>query len=123
MDTTKVRNVKLVKLTKSSLSDYPELLSHCGAIYGDKAFPEHVFLSDVDLKELVKNILKKAKQEAPTLSGPKLSAAMGYHRLNLEPNKTLKHVIKPGYAIIDDLTLERDIQCLIQGPPTDTTNS
>lgn len=101
--------MKVIKLRDSDLKDYPELLQRCNAVDGTQAYPQYVYLSDKDLKTLIVNIVKEAKKEAPYLKGPRLQAALGYHKLNLEPNSSFRMAIKPGFALVDDEAISKDI--------------
>jgi hypothetical protein len=102
-----------VKLQASDLKDYPELLQKCKAIShnGKNAYPQHVYISEEDGRTLVVNIIKGARKEAPSLKGKALQAAIGYHRLNLEPNGSLNKAIKKGYALVDDERIE-ELECI-----------
>lgn len=106
----KALKMKVVKLRASDLKDYPELLSRCGAVDmdGKTAYPQHVYISRQDLAKLIINIIKTADKEAPYLKGAARQQALSYHRLNLEPNSSLKDVIKPGYAIVDEERIEAE---------------
>lgn len=101
--------MKVIKLRDSDLKDYPELLQRCNAVDGNQAYPQYVYLSDRDLKTLVINIVKSAKKEAPHLQGRPLQAALSYHKLNLEPNSSFRMALKPGFALVDDEAISKDI--------------
>ena len=101
--------MKVIKVRASDLKDYPELLERCGAVNGPQAYPQYVFLSDKDLKTLVVNILKTVKKESPFLQGLRLQAALEYHKLNLEPNSSFRMAIRPGFALVDDEAISKDI--------------
>lgn len=112
--------MRTVKLQASDLKDYPELLQKCEAIScnGKTAYPQHVYISEEDGRTLVVNIIKGARKEAPSLKGKALQAAIGFHRLNLEPNGLLKKAIKKGYALVDDERIEEQECILKQGDAT-----
>ncbi len=96
--------MKTVKVTKKMLKLHPQdLLIKLGAANVEKrrAYPQHVYFSKADYKELRANVQKMAKKEYPYSSKKGLDYAVGMTLLDLGPNETLAEAIKPGYAVVD----------------------
>ena len=103
--------MKIVKITKKMLRMTPsDLLIKLGAVDKQKlqAYPQHVYFSREDYKELRENINKQAKKEFPGATKRGLDSVVGMELLNYGPNETLADAIRPGYALIDEVGIEKE---------------
>lgn len=102
--------MKTVKITKKMLKMHPaDLLVNLGAVDKEKriAYPQHVYISKEDYKELRKNLKNLAKKSCPGATDHVLTYSIGVDLLNYGPNETLAEAIRPGYALVDEETIER----------------
>jgi hypothetical protein len=103
--------MKSVKLTKKMLTLSPgELLIKLRAVNKElkQAYPQHVYFSKEDYKNLRANTRKLLKKEYPYINSRKLNTAVGMELLNLGPNEGLKDAIRPGYALVDEEAIEKE---------------
>lgn len=95
-----------VKLTRKMKSMYPdELLVALGAanLKTKTAYPQHVYLSAVDYKNLRKCMYRNERKLAGESLRPKhVRYAVEMYLLNLGPNEMLRLAIKPGFVLVDD---------------------
>ena len=103
--------MKIVKLTKNMLKMHPaDLLIKLGLVDKEKkfAYPQHVYFSKEDYKELSKNLKNLAKKSCPNSSDRVINYSIGADLLNYGPNETLANAIRPGYALVDEEGFERE---------------
>ena len=101
--------MKTVKITKKMLKMHPQdLLVELGAVNLEKkqAYPQHVYFSGVDYKQLRQNLNKSARKQYPWLLKKGLDRAVGMELLNYGPNESLAEAIKPGWALVDEEGIE-----------------
>lgn len=104
--------MKPVKLTKKMLKMHPvDLLVKLGAVDEVKkqTYPQHVYVSKEDYRELRKNLLALAKKGCPGTSSRLINLSVGMDLLNYGPNETFGNVIRPGYALIDVHSIEKGL--------------
>jgi len=96
--------MEVIKLTKKMLKMHPaDLLIKLGAADLKKkvAYPQHVYFSREDYKELGNNLKAYAKKTAPYTSSRIVNYSVGMDLLNFGPNETLKDAVRPGWALVD----------------------
>lgn len=95
---------KTIKLSKKDLnSSLEDLLKKYNLVQGNTAFPEKLYLSKHDYEILYKNITKQFKKELKVGGKSYIDYCVGVYFVNLGPNTSLQNVIKPGYAIIEEI--------------------
>lgn len=96
--------MKVVKVTKKMLKMHPaDLLVQLGLVNKEKklAFPERVYFSKEDYKELKQNLTNYAKKKLTSSSKRIIDYSVGVDLLNYGPNESLADALKPGFALID----------------------
>lgn len=99
-----------VKLNKNWLKLHPaDVLTKLGATYPERkqGFPSHVYFSREDSKTLKENLKKLANKSFPGASKRLIANCVGMDWLNYGPNESLKDVVRPGYALIDNEAIEQ----------------
>lgn len=98
--------MKELKVTTKDLKDTRKLLQKAGAINGNIAYPEHVYISKEDAKIVKKNLTNLVKKEYPNLMKSKVTMTVGMEWLNLGPNQSLENAVRPGYILVDEDAIE-----------------
>lgn len=102
--------MKILKLTKKMLKMHPaDLLIKIGAVDEENkyAYPNFVYFSKSDYKELRKNLKQFAKKSCPETSERLLNYSVNVDLLNYGPNETLAEAIRPGYMLVDYDEIEK----------------
>lgn len=103
--------MKVVKITKNMLKAHPaDLLIALGAVDKNNThtFPNHVYFSKENYKELKNNIIKQTKKIYPNTSKWFLDNAVETELLNYGPNESLAEAIRPGYALVDEEGIKKE---------------
>lgn len=103
--------MKTVKLTNKMLTLHPvDLLIKLGAVNLNKkrAYPSDVYLSEKDNNKLLKNLEKQAKKKLKGCSKTAIDYSVKADWLNYGPNSGLEKVLKPGWVVVDQDTIEAD---------------
>ena len=103
--------MKAIKVTKKMLKMHPaDLMVSLGAIDEAKKilYPQHVYFSKEDIKELRKNLKELARKSIPGSSSRMLSYSVGMDWLNYSPNESLADAMRTGYGLIDYKAIETD---------------
>lgn len=103
--------MKTVKITNKMLKMHPaDLLIKLGAVDKEKkfAYPNYVYFSKEDLKELRVNLKTLAKKNCPGTSDKLINYSVGMDWLNYSPNETLAEAIRPGYALVDEEKFKKE---------------
>lgn len=103
--------MKTIKLTKKMLKMHPaDLLIKLNLVNKEKTivYPQHVYFSKEDYKELRGNLMAYAKKQVPFSTKRLLDCTVGVDLLNYGPNESLADAIKPGYAIIDEEAIKNE---------------
>lgn len=70
-------------------------------------FPDHVYVSATDYKEMKKHLYNQLKKENDFLSSKNIQKAVDFEFLGYGPNENLADVIKPGYVLVDTAAIEK----------------
>lgn len=109
--------MKQIKINKRLLKKMPaEILGFLGAVHGNRAFPEHVYLSKKDYNLLEKNLINRARRERPGMAKKFYRLSVGFELLNLGPSQLVENAVKDGYAIVDSEAIAAEIAKLDQEP-------
>lgn len=95
--------LKILKLKKIHFYNLEQLLRDANLVEGLTAYPERIYISEVDFKKMRKEITRYYKKQYPYIPVSDLRSDIELYMLNLSPSTVIDKAIKPGYAIIKEL--------------------
>jgi hypothetical protein len=104
--------MKTIKLTKRLLRMHPlDLLVKLGAVDTEKkcSYPQHVYFSREDHRELKKNLKQYAKKKMPNGNERLISYAVDTDLLCYGPSELLSDAIRPGFALVNEDAIKLEI--------------
>jgi hypothetical protein len=101
--------MRLFRLREGHFKDLEKLLRAVGAVSGRQSYPQHVYMSHADYAKLRERLTAKYLRAYSYATPTSASSAVSYDLLNYGPNMTLGDVISPGWALVDDEGIRREL--------------
>lgn len=100
--------MRIYKLTKVDYKhSLVRLYKKMGVIYGKHAMVSDIYMAKEDIATFRMNLLKEMHKENPQYSFNHLKTQfLPFTWFNIGPSELLKDVIKKGYVLIDDKSIE-----------------